>query len=98
MRDILPFAGVSHAITFDGLGENYSRLPGVIDGVVVGRIYLARVMATTIETPDIIVRHIGDHGGSLRILAKEMLADVVAALGLEVLVFAVHTFFHHATQ
>ena len=55
-------------------------------------------MAATIQTPDFVVRHICDHGGSLGILAEEILAYVVAALGFEILVFAVNTFFHYAPQ
>src|SRR6202008_3343839 len=50
------------------------------------------------QTPDVVVRHVGDHLLELGILAEEVLARIRATLGLEVLVLAVDALFHHAPQ
>jgi hypothetical protein len=55
-------------------------------------------MAAPVQAPDVLVGHGGHHLLQLRIFAEEMLARVGAALGLEVLVFAVHALFHALAQ
>jgi hypothetical protein len=56
------------------------------------------IVAATIQAPDILIGHVGDHFLQLGILAEEVLACISAALGLEVLVFAVDALFHDASE
>ena len=55
-------------------------------------------MPAAIEPPDFVIRHIGNHRREFRILAKKMLAGKCAALGFEILVFAIDAFFHPLAQ
>ena len=55
-------------------------------------------MPAAIETPDLVIRHIGYHRREFRVLAKKMLAGKRAALGFEILVFAIDAFFHPLAQ
>ena len=53
--DHLPFAGATHPIALDRLGEDYRGLPLVLDRRVVGRENLLLVMATAVEQPDFFI-------------------------------------------
>ena len=64
----------------------------------VGRIDLTGVVTAAVQAPDLVVGHVGDHRLEFGELAKEILARVGAALGLEVLVLTVDALFHDATQ
>src|SRR5450631_2853799 len=55
-------------------------------------------MPAAVERPDLVVAHAGDHLDQLRVLAEELLPDVRAVLGLEVLVLAVDAFLHPLEQ
>ncbi len=96
VRSVFRFTGAG-AITLDGLGQNHGRLTLVVDGFVVGRIDLVRVVAATVEFPDLVVGQIGNHGLEFR-RVEEVLADERAVLGLVVLVFAVDDFVHATLQ
>ncbi len=88
------FAGRAHAVALHRLGEDHGRQALGVDGVLVGRVDLVRIVAAAVEAPDVVVGKIGDHRQRFRILAEEMLARVRAAEGLAVLVFAVDGFHH----
>ena len=64
----------------------------------IGCKYLVRVMAATIQVPDLFIRHRRDHLQQFRIFTKEVLADVCTVLGLVGLVFTVDHFFHALQQ
>ena len=98
VRDHLALARLAHAETFDGLREDDGRLAAVRARRGVGRIDLARIVAAAVEAPDLLVRHVGDHGLELGVLAEEVLARVRTTLGLEVLVLAVDALLHDAAQ
>src|SRR5690606_39412860 len=65
---------------------------------MVGGIYLVRVVATTVKTPDVLIRHRGYHFFQFRVFTKEMLTRISAAFLFEVLVFAVYALFHAFLQ
>src|SRR5690625_4284970 len=92
--DVLAFAGLAHAVAFDGFGQNYGRLALMVDRRVIGGIDLMRVMAAAVEPPDVLVGHVSDHGLELGVLAEKMLAGIRAAFRLEVLVLAVDRLLH----
>ena len=94
----MSFASRAHAEALDGFRKNNSRLSLVPYCIVISGIDLARVVSTPVEAPYFVVGHIGDHGGRFRILAEEVLANVVAAFGFEMLIFAVDTLFHDTMQ
>ena len=98
MGDVLPLAGLAHAVALDRLRQDDGGLALVVLGGVVGGVDLERVVAAPGERPDLVVRPAGDHGGELGILAEEMLADISTVLGLEVLVLAIDDFFHPLQQ
>ena len=66
----------------------------MIHGALEGVVNLERVVPAAAEPFELIVGFIGDHFKKFRVLAEEFLADVRAALGFEVLVFAVYAFLH----
>jgi hypothetical protein len=98
VRDVEAFAGAAHAVALHRLRENHRRLVLVLDGREIGVEDLVRVVAAAIQSPYVVVRHVGDHFLQLGILAEEMLARVGATLRLEVLVLAVDALHHQPAQ
>src|SRR3984893_1333393 len=96
--DVLAFAGLTHAVALDGLGENHSRLAGMLHGCCIGGVDLDRVVTAATKHPDIVVAQILHERSSLRVLAEELLAHIGTVLGLEVLIFTVDAFFHALAQ
>ncbi|MCY1396850.1 hypothetical protein D9M71_118350 [compost metagenome] len=96
VRDVLRFARAS-AITLHCLGQDDGGLALVVDRLVVGRIELVGVVATTVEPPDLVVGQVLDHLLEFRGV-EEVLTDVGTVLGLVVLVFAVDHFVHATLQ
>ena len=98
MGSILPFASLAHAETLDGVRQDDCRATLVRHGRGIGVPHLHRIVSATLQTPDFVVAHVGDHLAQFRILAEEMLARVRTALLLEVLVLAVDALFHELAQ
>ena len=98
MRRVLPLAGLAEPEPLDGLGEDHRGPAGRRHRLGIGIPDLAGIVTAAVEVPDLLVRHVGDHRLQVGIRAEEMLARIGAALGLEVLVFAVHGFFHALAQ
>ena len=98
MGDVLRLAGAAHAVALDRLGQDHGRHALGVDGLVVGRIDLVRIVAAAVQAPDVVVGQVGDELGRFRVLAEEMFARVLAAEGLAVLVFAVDRFHHQLAQ
>src|SRR3990167_4018740 len=96
VRGVLRLARTG-AITLDGLGQDHGRLFFVVDRLMVGRIDLVRVVAATVELPDLVVGEVFDHRLEFGAV-EEVLADEGAVLGLVVLVLAVDHFVHPPLQ
>ena len=79
--DVLALAGFTHAIALDGLGQNDRRLPLVLHGRCIGRIDLLRIVAPSLQPPEVLIRHVGDHLFEFRVFAEEMLAHKGAVVG-----------------
>ena len=73
-------------------------VPSLSTGRLVGRVDLRRVVPAAAQRPDLVVRHVLDQVQQLRVLAEEVLADIRAVLGLEVLVLAVDALLHALEQ
>ena len=96
--NVLAFAGLTHAVTFDGFGQDYSRTAvGVVYGFIISGINFVRVVAAAVQGPDFVVRHIGHEGFQLR-RVEEVFANVRTVFGFEGLVVAVQAFFHTLFQ
>ena len=98
MGGVQTFARLAHAEAFDGFRQNHGGRTRMRDRRSIGGIDLLRIMTAAIQVPDLFIRHIRDHFLQFRILAEEMFACIGAALGFEILVFAVHAFFHHPPE
>src|SRR5260221_5928257 len=98
MGRVESFAGLAHAKAFDGLRQDHGGRTRVRNRGRIGGIDLLRIMTAAIEVPNLLIRHVGDHFLELRILAEEMLARVSPALGLEILILAIHALFHDTLQ
>ncbi|MNO58461.1 hypothetical protein D3C76_490200 [compost metagenome] len=96
VRGVLGFAGTG-TVTLDGLGQDDGRLVLVVDRLVVRRVDLVRVVAATVELPDLFVGQVFDHGLELWGV-EEVLTNVRAVFGFVVLVLAVDDFVHAALQ
>src|SRR5438270_2195481 len=98
VRRILRLPLLAQAVALDGLGEDHRRLALVLDGRGVRGVHLVRVVAAAIQSPDVLVRQLGDHLERFRVLAEEMLAHERTVVRLVVLVFAVERFLHDAQK
>ena len=87
--NILPFAGLAHAVAFDGLGEDDRWLAFVLHGCGVGRVYFLSVVTTAVEPPDVVVTEVGDQVLQFLILAEEVLAGEGATPRLERLILTI---------
>src|SRR5262249_8701555 len=92
------FAGLAHAVALHRLRKDDGRLPNVLYGSGIGRVYLNRIGATAAQRPDLVVAPVLHQRGGLRIFADEMLTHTGAVLGFEILVFAVDAFLHAPAQ
>src|SRR5690554_2297582 len=98
---VLGFTCCTKTIALDGVGQNHGGLAvRVVYRLVVGRVNLVRVVATTVQLLDIFVRKVFRQLGQLRMFAEELLAGIGRALERQVLQFAiaqlVHGPLHHA--
>jgi len=96
--DVLALAGLAHAVALDGLGQDHRRSADVVHRGLVGGVDLRRVVPTARQRPDLVVGHVLDQVEQLGVLAEEVLADVRAVLGLEVLVLPVDALLHALEQ
>ncbi len=94
MGDHLAFAGFTHAVALDSLGQNNRRLPLVFGRSLVSGVDLLRIVTATSHAPDVVVAHMSYHGFQFRIFPEKMLADIRAIFRFVVLVFTVDAFFH----
>ena len=79
VRDVLRLAGLAHAVALDRLGEDDRRLALVLDGRVVRRVDLVRIVAAAVQVPDVLVGPVGDQRLQLG-RVEEVLAHVRAVL------------------
>ena len=98
MGDVLPLGPLARPVALHGLGQDHGGLTFLMNRLVVGGIDLRRVVTAAIETPDIVIAHVGHHLTKLRTFPEEMLARVGAAHPLVGLILPVHGFFHPLTQ
>jgi len=98
VSDVATFAGLSDPVALDGAGEDHGRRSLVLDGGLVRRIDLCRVVTSQAEAAELLVRHIGDHCGKLGVFTEEVLADIGAGGGGVLLAVTVHRLAHPTHQ
>ena len=96
--DVLALAGLAHPVALDRLREDHGRPPGRALRRRVRGIDLPSVVAAAVERPDLLVAHVLDPLGELRVLAEELLAHERAAARLVRLVLPVDRLLHPAHQ
>ena len=94
VRDVLPFARFADAVALDRAGEDDGRLPGVLDGGLVRRVDLDRIVPAERQLLQLLVGQMLDHLEQPRVGAPEVLPDVGARLDRVLLVLAVDDFAH----
>ena len=91
---VLAFAGSTHAIAFDGFGQNHGGAAArVVYRFIIGGIHFVRVVAAAVERPNFCIRHIGHHGFQARSV-EEMIAHISAVFRFIGLIIAVEAFIH----
>ena len=96
--DVLRFAGLTHAVTFNGFGQNHGRAAVcIVHRFIISRIYFVRVVAAAVQCPDFVIGHIGHQGFQLG-RVEEMFTDICTVFGFISLVVAVQTFVHAVFQ
>src|SRR5690625_5336213 len=89
---------MTHPVALNCLGQNNCGLTFALDGRVKSRIHLVRIVAPSIETPNVFVTHSAHHLKEFGMLAKEMLAHISAIICFIGLILTVKGLFHHLTQ
>src|SRR5262249_43236684 len=84
----------AETVAFHGLGEDHRRRAFVLDRDLVRRVDLLRIVPAARQLLKLLIRHVLDKPEQLGVLAKEMLADVGAALDAVALILAVDGFGH----
>src|SRR5262249_57723406 len=75
MSDVAAFAGFAETVAFDRGRQDDRGRAFVIDGRVIGRVNLFRIMSTARKFANLLVGEMLDQRTRLRILADEMLAN-----------------------
>ena len=96
--DVAAFARLAQAVALDRLGQDDRRRAAVLDGRLVGRVDLRRIVAAAAELAQLLVAQVVDHRLQPRIDAEEMLADVGAGHDRVLLQLAVDDLAHAADQ
>ena len=98
MGDVAAFARLAQPIALDRLGQDDRGRALVLDGRLVGRIDLGRIVAAAFQFAKLVVAEIGHHRQQPRIDAEEMLADIRAGRDDVFLIVAIDHFAHAADQ
>ncbi len=92
--DVLALAGFAQAVPLDGLGQDHGGRAPVLDGRLVGRVDLFRVVASAAQFSDLLVGVVLDHLQQLGVCPEEVLSDVGTVRHGITLGLAVHDLAH----
>ena len=97
--DVAAFAGLAQPVALDGLGQDDRGRAAVLDGRLVGRVDLQRIVAAALQLAGVCSSlRSATIASQPRIDAEEMLADVAAGHDGVFLILAVDDFAHAADQ
>ena len=98
VSDVFTFGGVTHAITFDGMGQDDGGFAFGFLRFFQCSVDFLRIVTTTVQRPDLLISPVGNQCCGFRIFTEEMLTNVCAIFGFEGLVVAVNSFVHQLDQ
>ncbi len=98
VSDVLTFSGVAHAIAFNGMCKDNGRFAFGFLRFFECSVDFLRIVAATVQGPNLIVSPVGNQCGSFRVFTEEVLANVRAVFGFEGLIVAVNGFVHQLDQ
>ena len=98
VRDVFTFGSITHAITFNGMRQDYSCFAFGVLRFFQCSVDFLRIVTTTVQGPDLIVSPVCNQGCSLRVFTEEVLTYVGTVFGFEGLVVAVNGFLHQLEQ
>ena len=98
MGDVLTFSGVTHAVTFNGMGEDYGRFAFGFLRFFQCSVDFLRIVTTTVQSPDLLVSPVSNQRCGFRVFTEEVLTYVCTIFGFEGLVVAINGFVHQLDQ
>ncbi len=98
VSDVFTFGGITHAIAFNGMGQDNGRFAFGFLRFFECSVDFLRIVAATVQGPNLIVSPVGNQCGSFRVFTEEVLANVRAVFGFEGLIVAVNGFVHQLDQ
>jgi hypothetical protein len=90
VSDVFTFCGITHAVTFDGVGQDYSRFTFGFLRFFQCSVDFLRIVTTAVQGPDLLVSPVCNQCCGFRIFAEEMLTNVGTVFGFEGLIVAVN--------
>ncbi|GAR59747.1 hypothetical protein NGUA15_01521 [Salmonella enterica] len=98
VSDVFTFRGVTHAVTFNGMGQDYGRFAFGFLRFFQCRVNFLRIVTTTVQRPNLLIGPVGHQRCGFRVFTEEVLTYVSAVFGFEGLVVAVNGFVHQLDQ
>ena len=98
VSDVFTFSGVTHAVTFNGVSQNNSRLTFGFFRFFQCCVDFLRIVTTTVQCPDLVIAHVFNQSGGFRVTTEEVLTNISAIFGFEGLVVTVQRFVHQLDQ
>ena len=98
VSDVFTFSSVTHAVTFDGMGQDYSCSAFGFLRFFQCSVDFLRIVTTTVQSPNLLVSPVSNQGCGFRVFTEEVLTYVCAIFGFKGLVVAVHGFVHQLDQ
>lgn len=84
VSDVLTFSSITHAVTFDGMGEDDGRFAFGFLRFLQCSVNFLRIVAAAVQSPNLLVSPVGNQRGGLRIFTEEVLAHISAVFDLKV--------------
>ena len=98
VSDVFTFSGVTHAVTFNGMGEDYGGFAFGFLCFFQRSVDFLRIVTAAVQGPDLLVSPVGNQRCGFRIFTEEVLTHVSAVFGFEGLVVTVNGLFHQLDQ
>ena len=98
VSDVFTFSGVTHAVTFDGMGEDYSCFAFGFLRFFQCSVNFLRIVTTAVQRPNLLISPVSNQCCGFRVFTEEVLTYICAIFGFEGLVVAVNGFVHQLDQ
>ena len=94
MSNVDTLASLAKAIALNSLRQNNCGLSFVFNRRRVRCINFLRIMSSSIEPPNIVIRHVCYELRKFRVFSEKMLSNICSAFSLVVLVVTIESFLH----